>query len=264
MTIAEPVIVGHHTYSPHDAFRCISEIGSVWEEHRLASSVPDGWLAGARGFVAEAASLASVPLPPLDDVDAAFAVLGERLATAFDALVPLQVEALLAAIWRFFPTMRLLDHEHTGTVAHLHAGRGLPKPAVGSAQIGWRGVQSDVQRSRKHHGAPFQALCIWSTDALGTLRAEGHPIEHGHAGENITVDGIPAGAFRPGAQFVCGEVRGFLTCYAFPCSQNKNWFADGDFMRMWHGRGDQSRLYAMVTRTGTVTVGDPFVLFTDR
>ena len=264
MTISAPVVVGNHSYSVNDARRCITEIDAIWEEHRLASSVPEGWLAGARGFVAEAASLGGVALPSLDDVDIAFGELSERLGAAFDSLDPLQVEALLAAMWRFFPTMRMLDHEHVGTVAHLHAGRGLPKPEIETAGIGWRGVESDVQRSRKHHGAPFQALCIWSMDAIRTLRSEGHPIDHGFAGENITVDGIPAGAFRPGAQFVVGEVRGFLTSYAYPCSQNKSWFADGDFMRMWHGRGDQSRVYAMVTRTGTVSAGDTFVLYSDR
>lgn len=264
MAISAPVVVGNHTYSVNDARRCISEIGGIWEEHRLATTVPDGWLAGARGFVAEAASLGGIALPSLDDVDAAFAALSAGLGTAFHTLDPLQVEALLAAMWRFFPTMRMLDHEHTGTVAHLHAGKGLPKPSIENATIGWDGIDSDVQRSRKHHGAPFQALCIWSTDAIATLRAEGHPIDHGHAGENITVDGIPAAAFRPGAHFVAGGVRGFLTSYAYPCSQNKEWFAGGDFMRMWHGRGDQSRVYAMVTSTGTLSTGDPFVLYTDR
>lgn len=260
----EPVVVGHHAYSAQDARRCITEIGATWEEHRLASTVPEGWLAGARGFLAEAASLASVPLPPLEDVDHAFSVLSRELTDSFDALDALQKEALIAAMWRFFPTMRMLDHEHAGTVAHLHAGRGLPKPGVTSAEVGWRGMESDVQRSRRHHGAPFQALCIWSVDAITTLRSEGHPVDHGHAGENITVDGIPAAAFRPGAHFVAGSVRGFLTGYAFPCRQNEKWFVDGDFMRMWHGRGDQSRVYAMVTRTGSISVGDSFTLYTDR
>ena len=239
-------------------------IGEFWEEHRLASAVPDGWLAGARGFVAEAASLASVPLPPLEDVDRAFAALAHSMEAAYDGLDSLQREALVAAMWRFFPTMRMLDHEHDGTVAHLHAGRGLPKPEVTEAEVGWSGMGSDVQRSRRHHGAPFQALCIWSADAIRTLRSEGHPIDHGFAGENITVEGIPAAAFRPGAQFTVGTVRGFLTGYAHPCRLNKEWFVDGDFMRMSHGRGDESRAYAMVTRTGRVTVGDAFVLYTDR
>ena len=213
------ITVGNWVYSPEDARRTVTELGDLWLEHRFASTVPDGWLAGARGFVAEAASLAGVPLPPLEDVDGAFASLASAVTAKYDSLVPGQVEALIGAMWRFLPTMRMLDHEHNGTVAHLHASRGLPKKEIASATIGWRGIEGDVQRSRKHHGRPWQALCIWSTDAIDTLRAEGHPVDHGFAGENITVAGIPCGAFRPGAHFVAGEVRGFLTSYAYPCSQ---------------------------------------------
>jgi hypothetical protein len=35
-------------------------------------------------------------------------------------------------------------------------------------------------------------------------------------------------------------------------------------MRMCHERGDDSRVYAMVTRPGSINVGDRFELFTDR
>jgi MOSC domain-containing protein YiiM len=258
------ITVGNYAYTAADARNTVTELGALWREHRHATTVPDGWLAGARGFLAEAASLAGVPLPSLENVDSAFASLSASVNDRYDELVPAQVEALIAAMWRFLPTMRMLDREHSGTVAHLHASRGLPKKEVGSADIGWRGVEGDVQRSRKHHGRPWQALCIWSTDAIDTLRADGHPVEHGFAGENVTVSGIPNAAFRPGAHFVVGDVRGFLTSYAWPCSQNKAWFTGGDFMAMCHETTDLSRTYAMVTRTGTVTKGDPFVLFSDR
>lgn len=256
--------VGNHRYSARDARRCITGIGATWREHRHASTVPDGWLAGARGFVAEASSLAGVPAPEFDDVDAAFAVLTERLVATYDDLEPLQVEALVAATWRFLPTMRMLDVEHVGSVAHIHASRGLPKKPVDTVEVDWGGIRGDVQRSRQHHGAPYQALCIWSLDSIERLRAEGHPIDHGFAGENLTVGGVPNTALRPGAHFEVGTVRGFLTGYAHPCRHNKDWFADGDFMRMGHERGDDSRTYAMVTRPGTIATGDVFRLYTDR
>lgn len=258
------ITVGNYAYTAEDARRTVTEVGALWREHRHASTVPDGWLAGARGFVAEAASLAGVQLPPLENVDSAFDELSSSVTKKFGELVPAQVEAFIAAMWRFLPTMRLLDHEHTGTVAHIHASRGLPKKEVPSAVIGWGGVEGDVQRSRKHHGRPWQALCIWTTDAIESLRAQGHPIEHGFAGENITVSGIANASLRPGAHFVCGDVRGFVTSYAWPCSQNKAWFVDGDFMAMNHETTDLSRVYAMVTRTGTLSAGDPFVLYADR
>lgn len=256
--------VGNYHYTAQDARRTVGCIAELWRAHTHVSTVPDGWLAGARGFVAEMASLAGVALPPLDNLDSAFAALDATVNGKYDSLDDRQVESIIAAMWRFYPTMRLLDHEHTGTVAHMHASKGLPKKPVGSAVIGWSGVEGDVQSSRVHHGRPWQALCIWSTDAIDTLRSAGHPIAPGFAGENITVSGIPAGAFRPGAQFRVGEVRGFVTDYAWPCSQNKDWFTGGDFMAMCHETTDLSRVYAMVTATGTVRVGDTFELFTDR
>ena len=260
----ESITVGNYVYTAEDARRTVTEIGALWREHRHATTVPEGWLAGARGFVAEASSLAGTALPSLENIDTAFADLESAVTARYDELVPGQVEAFIAAMWRFLPTMRMLDREHNGAVAHLHASRGLPKKETDSASIGWSGVEGDVQRSRKHHGRPWQALCIWTTDAIDTLRAQGHPVDHGFAGENITVSGIPNDAFRPGAHFVAGDVRGFLTSYAWPCSQNKAWFTDGDFMAMCHETTDLSRIYAMVTRTGTMSKGDPFVLFSDR
>ena len=228
------------------------------------STIPDGWLAGARGYLAEMSSLAGIALPALDNVDTAFSALTDSILAKYDQLTAPQIESLLAAMWRFFPTMRSLAIEHVGTVAHLHASKGLPKKPIDSAVIGWKGVEGDVQSWRVGHGRPWQALCIWSTDAIETLRTEGHPISPGFAGENITVAGIPAEAFRPGAHFRIGTMRGFLTAYAIPCKQNNDWFLNKDFKRMSHERGDQCRLYATVTTCGDIAVGDTFELFTDR
>jgi len=47
-----------------------------------------------------------------------------------------------------------------------------------------------------------------------------------------------------------------LSAYAIPCSKNARWFADGDYERMSHERGDASRLYARVEQPGRVSVGD--------
>ena len=256
--------VGHYSYTAQDAQRTIANLNDIWGHHTHMSTIPDGWLAGARGYLAEMSSLAGIALPALDNVDTAFSALTDSILAKYDQLTAPQIESLLAAMWRFFPTMRSLAIEHVGTVAHLHASKGLPKKPIDSAVIGWKGVEGDVQSARAHHGRPWQALCIWSTDAIDTLRAEGHPIAPGYAGENITVAGIPAEAFRPGAHFRSGTVRGFLTSYAIPCKQNNDWFLNNDFRRMSHERGDQCRLYAMVTTCGNIAVGDSFELFTDR
>lgn len=264
MARAESVTVGNYKYSATDAERTIANFDAIWQHHAYQSSIPDGWLAGARGFLAEVSSLGGIALPSLENVDNAFAAVGNALTQKYKQLVPQQVEALLAAMWRFFPTMRSLAIEHTGTISSLHASKGLPKKSIDHATIGWGGVEGDVQSSRTHHGRPWQALCIWSTDAIDRLQSEDHPIAPGYAGENITVSNIASEAFRPGAHFRIGGVHGFMTAYAIPCKQNKDWFAQNDFMRMSHERGNESRIYAMVTKTGTIAVGDTFELFTDR
>ena len=264
MARSASINVGHYSYTAQDAQRTIANPNDIWGHHTHMSTIPDGWLAGARGYLAEMSSLAGIALPALDNVDTAFSALTDSILAKYDQLTAPQIESLLAAMWRFFPTMRSLAIEHVGTIAHLHASKGLPKKPMDSAVIAWKGVEGDVQSARAHHGRPWQALCIWSTDAIDTLRTEGHPIAPGYAGENITVAGIPAEAFRPGAHFRIGTMRGFLTAYAIPCKQNNDWFLNKDFKRMSHERGDQCRLYAMVTTCGDIAVGDTFELFTDR
>ena len=264
MAVRSSITVGHHEYSAQDARKTIENISTIWSYFIHDSHIPDGWLAGARGFIAEMASLGGISLPSLDNVDSAMNHLTELLTNAYPRYDAPQIESLLAAMWRFFPTMRLLNIEHVGTVSHLHASKGLPKKPIDVATITWRGVDGDVQRSRALHGRPWQALCLWSTDAIDALKAQGHPIEPGYAGENITVSGIPATAFRPGAHFRCGGVRGFFTAYTIPCSQNNQWFAKKNISSMHHEQGPYSRIYAMVTQTGHISVGDSFELFSDR
>lgn len=258
------IVVGHHTYTHQDAQRTLGGLDALWHHHRHLSAPDPSHDDLARTFLTDAARAASVPVPVLDHVETAFGALTAGHTATFSRLDPECIATILHATWEFFPRLRRLDHRHDGVVAHLHASKGLPKKAIATADIGWRGVRGDVQRARAHHGRPWQALCLWSTDALDTLRNEGHPIAPGFAGENITVSGVPADAFRPGCRFRIGALEGFLTSYSIPCSQNSGWFADGDFSRIHFERGDQSRVYAMVTATGSIAVGDRFELTGDR
>ena len=56
-----------------------------------------------------------------------------------------------------------------------------------------------------------------------------------------------------------GEVLCEVSAFALPCSQNKQWFAGGDFEAMHHDRGP-SRVYATVLTPGRVVTGDPAIL----
>ena len=78
-------------------------------------------------------------------------------------------------------------------------GRWRPTSAGGACS-------ATVRRNRKHHGRPFQALCLWSAEVIDALVAEGHPIQPGAAGENITVRGIDWATLRPGVRLLIGQV----------------------------------------------------------
>lgn len=96
---------------------------------------------------------------------------------------------------------------------------------------------------------------------IAALVAEGHPIAAGNAGENITVSGIEWAALRPGALITVGSVPMLVSAHAIPCAKNAQWFVDRNFKRMLHDdHPGFSRLYAIPLGSGTVTVGDPFVV----
>lgn len=154
----------------------------------------------------------------------------------------------------------LLPGRAEGSVAHLHrSDGGLPKLPVDRVEVEWRGVVGDRQASRAHHGRPWQALCIWSMEAIAEHRAAGHSVDHGQSGENITVRGLRWADVLPGVHLQLGTVRCQVTDFAFPCRQNAHLFVDGDFMAMHHLRGP-SRVYATVLEPGVITTGDPAIL----
>jgi MOSC domain-containing protein YiiM len=150
----------------------------------------------------------------------------------------------------------------TGRVAQINVSSGgVPKRAVMAARVSRGGVEGDRQATRKHHGRPWQALCLWSSEVIDRLRTEGHPIEPGSAGENITIRGLDWAELRPGVRMRVGEALIETTLYALPCAKNARWFVDGDFRRMEHTRErGVSRIYAWVLADGEVRTGDPVVV----
>ena len=149
-----------------------------------------------------------------------------------------------------------------GSVAQLNVSDGgVPKSPVEVADVGHRGLVGDRQAARQHHGRPLQALCLWSWEVIDALRAEGHPIAAGSAGENVTLSGLDWTTIRPGVRLRIGEVLADVSAYATPCKKNAQWFADGDFNRMLHDRHPGwSRTYAWVREPGRVRTGDEVVV----
>jgi len=135
---------------------------------------------------------------------------------------------------------------------------GVPKTAVESAEVGLRGLVGDRQADTVHHGSPDQALCLYSTEVIATLRKEGHSIIAGSAGENFTISGLAWPEITPGTVLDVGDDLSLeITYYATPCSKNAQWFKDGKFGRILQtSHPGESRLYAKVLQSGTVNTGD--------
>jgi len=174
----------------------------------------------------------------------------------------------LAAVWSAWtsagPAMRAagqLPARSEGVVEQLSVSSGgLPKLPIDPAEVTWKDMVGDRQATRQHHGRPWQALCIWSSDVIDAFRADGHPLAAGRAGENITIRGLPWSEVRAGVRLQIGSVLCEISCYALPCRTNKPWFLDGDFNLMHHERGPVSRVYATVLEPGMITVGDVAIL----
>lgn len=182
----------------------------------------------------------------------------DRRRRAVDAARTMRVE--LHEIGRVRHAIGAGTRSQQGSVTALHrSGGGVPKQSIDEVEVTWSGVVGDNQNDRRHHGRPFQALCLWSADVMASLVDEGHPVFAGAAGENITVRGVDWATLRPGTIVRIGQVVGEISSYSTPCAKNAEWFVDRDFKRM-----DQelhpgwSRLYAWVRMPGVVRVGDVF------
>ncbi len=136
---------------------------------------------------------------------------------------------------------------------------GVPKKRVEVAEVTEDGLAGDRQGNTRVHGGPQRAVCLFSLERIQAMRAEGHPIDPGSTGENITVRGLDWRLVEPGKRLRVGhEVVLEITSYTDPCKNIAGSFADGDFSRVDATRhpGD-SRLYARVITPGTVHTGDP-------
>jgi hypothetical protein len=189
------------------------------------------------------------------DLDAWRAPIGrvaERLESVVHELAGARDDLVAAGV---------LPRTARGSVVALHLGDGgVPKRAVDAVDVDLAGVVGDRQVTRRHHGAPWQALCLWSEEVVAALAAGGHPIGPGAAGENVTIVGLPWGDVTPGTRLALGSVLCEISSFAVPCRQNAVWFTDRDFDRIHFRHGPVSRVYATVLEPGRIDVGDAVVL----
>jgi len=153
-----------------------------------------------------------------------------------------------------------LDHNRTGVLVSINlSGGGVPKRRVADAKVSLLGLLGDSQNDTKGHGGPERAICVYSLERIHSLQREGHPIDVGTVGENVTVEGIDWDLVVPGVQLKAGnEVLLEVASFTNPCKTIKASFIDGRFVRIaqklypgW------SRVYARVLSEGEIHIGDP-------
>ena len=146
----------------------------------------------------------------------------------------------------------------SGTIVSLNiSAGGVPKLPVQAVTIERGAIVGDGQNDRKHHGGPDRAVCIYSQELIESLRGEGHPIEPGSAGENVTVAGLDWGVLVPGVRLRIGAAEVEVTSYTAPCKTISGAFLGGSFSRISQiVNPGWSRVYARVLVPGRATRGD--------
>jgi len=145
---------------------------------------------------------------------------------------------------------------------HVHqinvSDGGVPKLPVLEAKVTKSGLDGDRQHNLKVHGGPDRAVCLYSLELIERLQDEGHSIDAGSSGENLTVTGIEWDELEPGTRLGIGpDVRLEVASYCAPCDLNARWFRDGEISRISQKTNPGwSRLYARVLQGGVVRPGD--------
>jgi MOSC domain-containing protein YiiM len=152
-----------------------------------------------------------------------------------------------------------LGYNPTGVLVSINAsGGGVPKRRVNDARVSRLGLLGDTQNDKMHHGGPERAVCIYSLERIHALQQEGHPIDVGTVGENVTLEGVDWDLIVPGVRIRLGkEVVLEVASFAAPCKTIKASFIDDEFVRIspklhpgW------SRVYARVLTEGEIRSGD--------
>ena len=136
---------------------------------------------------------------------------------------------------------------------------GVPKLPVERAWVGRLGLEGDAHSHATLHGGPHRAVALMAIEAIERVQADGHPIEPGSVGENLTTTGIELARLAVGTRLVIGERLVLeLSAPANPCDVIKGSFRQGKSGRisiLTHP--DDSRMYARVLTDGEVRPGDP-------
>ncbi|HEY7133313.1 MAG TPA: GNAT family N-acetyltransferase [Candidatus Limnocylindrales bacterium] len=135
---------------------------------------------------------------------------------------------------------------------------GVPKLPVPEARVGAQGLDGDAHHHDHVHGGPHRAVCLLALEAIERVQADGHRIEPGAVGENLTTTGIELATLDVGTRLAVGEeVVLEISGPANPCDVIKHVFVGGKSGRisiLLHPT--DSRMYARVLAQGTIHEGD--------
>jgi MOSC domain-containing protein YiiM len=148
----------------------------------------------------------------------------------------------------------------TGRIVQINVSPGgVPKRPVPEARVTRLGIDGDGHRDIERHGGPDRALCLFSIEQIEALQTEGHPVEPGTLGENLTLAGLDWTTVRPGDFFRLGEeVVVEITRFTSPCVNVRAAFLDGAYSRVSEKRHPGwSRVYARVLAPGAIAGGVP-------
>lgn len=147
----------------------------------------------------------------------------------------------------------------TGRVLQVSVSPGgVPKLPVERAWVGVLGLEGDAHRDNTVHGGPHQAVCMYGIEAIERLQSDGHPVEPGSVGENLTTTGIEWSLLPVGARARVGDQLELEVASATnPCRTQIRNFTDGRFSRISIDlHPTDSRMYARVLCEGEVKPGD--------
>jgi MOSC domain-containing protein YiiM/GNAT superfamily N-acetyltransferase len=135
---------------------------------------------------------------------------------------------------------------------------GVPKLPVEGAWVGELGLVGDRHRHDTVHGGPHRAVALLGIEAIERVQADGHPIEPGSVGENLTTTGIELAALAPGTRLAIGDQLVLeISAPANPCDVIAGSFRNGKSGRisiLTHPA--DSRMYARTVIEGEVRTGD--------
>ncbi len=153
----------------------------------------------------------------------------------------------------------IMSHSLTPVLYQINTSQGgVPKYPVENAWVSYDGVEGDRQRNQVYHGGRDRALCLFSWGLIQALRQEGHNLEAGSTGENLTLSNLDWEHLHPGYRLRIGQdVHIEIISYAEPCRLNAQWFVKGNYKRISQKvHPGWSRLYARVVSQGVIRRGD--------